>query len=267
MGVQAVNIDAGGVDYPVATSEVTAGLGEFRDRQRGGPTAFTTVDRPLRPDHNLGVTMKITRKSLKQSAGIEQAIRRDMQSTIAAALDKAVFLGSGVSGEPAGIVTLAADEELSTVPVAAAASWAVFRGAVVQFMIDNAANSPALVRLMIRPEVFNAMDDVILEGSAVSEWDRLVRNIPMGNIAMTSNALAAPTSPEDTVAVLTTSKDGVAPAYLGLWGGVDMIRDPYSDAASGGLRLTALLTADLTYSRPAQIAVLTGIGVAVGGGE
>ncbi len=47
--------------------------------------------------------------------------------------------------------------------------------------------------------------------------------------------------------------------FVGLWGAVDLIRDPYSDAQSGGLRLTALSTMDTTISRAVQSRVLTGI--------
>ncbi|MEM6956152.1 MAG: phage major capsid protein, partial [Myxococcota bacterium] len=43
------------------------------------------------------------------------------------------------------------------------------------------------------------------------------------------------------------------------WGAVDLIRDPYSDAASGGLRLTALATMDVTVSRAEQLEILTGL--------
>jgi hypothetical protein len=77
---------------------------------------------------------------------------------------------------------------------------------------------------------------------------------------MTTNGLAAPTgSPAAASALLTTATDGVAPIYCGMWGGVDLIRDPYSDAASGGLRLTGLVTADVTVARPEQLQVLTGL--------
>jgi hypothetical protein len=38
-----------------------------------------------------------------------------------------------------------------------------------------------------------------------------------------------------------------------------MIRDPFTDAQSGGLRITGLLTADVQISRAAQLEVLTGI--------
>jgi hypothetical protein len=60
---------------------------------------------------------------------------------------------------------------------------------------------------------------------------------------------------------LATTAGDVPPAFIGLWGAVDVIRDPYSDAASGGLRLTALSTVDVTVARGAQLEILTGVQV------
>ena len=97
----------------------------------------------------------------------------------------------------------------------------------------------------------------------MTEWDRLTANIPASNIAMTSTALAAPAgAPLATQALLTTNAGGVAPVFVGMWGAVDLIRDPYLDAQSGGLRLTALTTADVTVARPAQLRVVSGIQLA-----
>ncbi|KIZ33923.1 hypothetical protein OO17_27710, partial [Rhodopseudomonas palustris] len=94
--------------------------------------------------------------------------------------------------------------------------------------------------------------------TAVSEWDRLIKNIP--GVVMSSNALAAPAgSPLASKALLTTTVGGVAPIFVGTWGAIDLIRDVYSDAASGGLRLTALATMDVTASRSQQLQILTGI--------
>lgn len=99
----------------------------------------------------------------------------------------------------------------------------------------------------------------------MTEWDRLVKNIPAGNIAMTNNGLAAPTgTPSACSALLTTSAGGVAPIFVGAWGAVDVIRDPFSDAQSGGLRITALATMDVTVARPAQLELLTGLELEAG---
>jgi len=260
MGASMFNVDSGDVEYPVTTSAVSAAWAATETGAVGAPAAYQTTDKPLSPSNTLGVQMKITRKAMKQTGdALEQAVRRDMNGAIGEAMDKAVFLGAGASGEPAGV--LVGSYGITSTSVAAAASWAAFRAAVKRFIIANAANSPAAVRLLLRPEVWDAMDGTLITSTAVSEWDRMVKNIPASNIVLSSNALAAPAGgpPATSKALLTTTVGGVPPIFVATWGAIDMIRDPYADAQSGGLRLTGLATMDVTVSRPAQLEILTGI--------
>lgn len=261
MGAQMINIDSGAQEYPVVTSSVAAGWADGELAEVAGPTAFATTDRPLKPEQNFGVQMVISRKTLKQAAGIEDAVRRDMNSAIGAGLDKAIFLGTGANGQPLGVIAGAGTYGITSTSVNAAASWSAFRAAVVRFMNANAANGPGAVKLLLRSEVWSDMDDTFAdEGSGITEWDRMLRNIPAGNIIMSANALAAPDgSPLATKALLTTSAGGVAPIFCATWGGIDLVRDPYAGAAAGSLKLTAILTADVTVARPAQLEVLAGI--------
>lgn len=260
MGGQMVNVGVGEVEYPVATSSVTAGWATSETGNVTGPSAYTTVDRPLKPDHNLGVQMRITRKTLKQSGtGLEQAVRRDMNGAIEEALDHAVFLGSGSAGEPTGLFAGASAWGIAETAVNATASWAAFRSEVVSFITGNAATGPGDVRGLIRPEVWDTLDNLMTGDSGTRfEWDRMSE--ALGAVVMSHNALADPAGdPLATSAVLTTTAGGVPPFFVGTWGAIDLIRDPYSDAQSGALRLTALATMDVTISRAVQTRILTGI--------
>lgn len=233
-----------------------------------GPTVYATTDKALKPEHNLGIHMRISRKAMLQSGdALEQAIRRDMAGTMQAELDKAIFRGTGADGQPLGVIPGAATYGITATAVDAEITAAVFRAAVTRFLVANAASGPGAVRLLVRPEAWNYLDEQQSILPDLSEWDRLVRFIPAGNIAMTTNALAAPAgSPSAVSALLTTAAGGVAPMFVGIWGALDMIRDPYSDAQSGGLRLTALTTADVTVARGAQLEILTGLRLAVAAG-
>jgi HK97 family phage major capsid protein len=259
MGVQMINIGTGGQETPVTTSAISAGWQATELGNVPGPSAYTTLDRPLKPDHTLGIQMRISRKTLLQSgAALEQAIRRDMAGAMQQEMDRAIFNGSGSSGEPTGVFTGATAWGIAETDLSAAASWAAIRTEVVAFMTANAATGPGAVRLLIRPEVFDTMDGAFISGTAVTEWERLMKYIT--TVVMSHNALPAPAgTPLESKALLTTSAGGVAPVFVGLWGAVDLIRDPYADAQSGGLRLTALSTMDTTISRAVQTRVLTGI--------
>jgi HK97 family phage major capsid protein len=263
MGAQMVSIDSGEVEWPVTTSSVSAGWAATETGNVSGPTAYATTDRALAPANTFGVQMKITRKALKQSgAALEQAVRRDMSGAITTGLDQAVFLGTGSSGQPLGAIAGASTYGITETPISAAPTWAAFRAAIVRFLAAHAAAGLGDVRVLIRPEVYDDLDGALFDsGSGLTEWDRMTRNLPAANIVLSANALADPAavSPAVSSALLTTSAGGTPPIFVGLWGAIDMIRDPFSDAQSGGLRLTGLLTADVTISRAAQLEVLTGI--------
>ena len=257
MGGQVINIPSGQVEWPVVTSTVTAGWSATETGSVAAAAAFATTDKAMQPNQNLGVQMKLTRRAMLQTgAALEQAIRRDLQSAIRVKLDEAAFQGTGSSGQPLGVIQGASTYGITETAITAAASYAAFRSAVVRFLIANAAAGPGSVNLLVRPEIFDGMDADLISGTAVSEWDRLVAKI--GKVVASSNALAAPSgSPLESKALLTVNAGGVAPFFMGLWGGVDLISDKFADAASGGLRLTGLLTADVTVARPAQSEVLT----------
>ena len=263
MGAQMIAIESGLTEWPVVTSAVAAGWAATESGNVAGPTIYATTDRAMAPNNTLGIQMRISRRAMKQTGdALEQAIRRDMNGAMGQALDAAVFLGTGAAGQPLGVIAGAATYGITSTAIAAAATWAAFRGAVSRFLQANAAGSPDAVKLLIRPEVWEKMDGTLITSTAVSEWDRLTGNIPDANIAMSANALAVPTgAPLACSALLTTAAGGVAPIYCGLWGAVDLIRDPFTDAQLGGLRITALATMDVTVARGVQLQLLTGVQV------
>jgi HK97 family phage major capsid protein len=262
MGGQLIDIGTGLVEYPLTTSSVTAGWAATETGNVAGPTVFATTERVLSPDQNLGIQIKITRKSLKQSGdALEQAIRRDINGTMQAVLDAGVFNGQGASGEPLGVIAGQATYAYGTTAVSAAASSAVFRTVGTTFMVANAASSPSDVRILTHPQTWSYMDGTLITDTAVSEWDRHVKNLPAVNNVLSARATLTLGTPDTTVALLTTNAGGVAPFIIGAWGGIDLIRDPYSDAQSGMLRLTAIATFDVNVLRLAQLHLLTALNV------
>lgn len=263
MGAQMVSIDHGEVEWPVVTQGASVGWQATETGSVGAAQAFETTDKALKPDQTLGVQMKITRKTLKQSgAALEQAVRRDMNSAMQVEMDRVVFLGSGSSGEPLGVIAGAATYGITSTAIDASADWAAFRAAVTRFITGNAASGPGAVSGLVRPELWDYMDGAVWDaGSGITEWDRLAAKL--GGLVMSNNALAAPAgSPSSVSSLLTTKAGGVSPIFVGKWGAIDLIRDPYTDAASGGLILTALATLDVTVARPAQLEILTGLELA-----
>ncbi len=180
----------------------------------------------------------------------------DLNAAIATELDRVAFLGTGANGQPLGIVAGAATYGITETTIDAAASYAAFRAAGVNFMLANAATSLKDVKILFRHELINTLDAAVFEvGGGITEYDFISNRF--GSVVTTGNALAAPSgAPLESKAVLTTSVGGVPPFFIGIWGGVDLIRDNITKAASGQLVLTGLVTTDITVARPAQIGIL-----------
>ncbi|MBC9245156.1 phage major capsid protein [Paracoccus sp. 11-3] len=252
LGIQRINITSGELAFPVATAGAVFGWQTTELGNVGGPERFETAERSLNPDHTGGAQMVISRKALKQAGdGLEAAIRRDLNAAIGFELDRVTINGSGAAGQPLGIIPGAATYGIDVTPVGATATWAAFRAQIVAFMQDNAITSASQVNLGFDPAIWAELDDALITGTAVSEWDRLTKHV--GTPAI-SNVIPAET------AIMTATVQGIAPGYLGIYGGVDLIRDPYTKAQSGQLVLTGLVTADFTVPRGMQTRILTGIG-------
>lgn len=252
LGVQRINITSGELAFPVATAGAVFGWQTTELGDVAAASPYQTTERSLNPDHTGGAQMVISRKALKQAGeGLEAAIRRDLNAVIGTELDRVVINGTGAAGQPLGIIPGAATYGIASTAVGAAATWAAFRAEVVAFMQANAITSAGQVNLGFDPAIWAELDAALITGTAVSEWDRLTKHV--GTPAI-SNVIPAET------AIMTANVQGIAPGYLGLYGGVDLIRDPYTKAASGALVLTGLVTADFTVPRGLQTRILTGIG-------
>ena len=252
LGIQRINITSGELAFPVATAGAVFGWQTTELANVGAASPYDTSERSLNPDHTGGAQMVISRKALKQAGeGLEAAIRRDLNAVIGAELDRVVVNGSGTAGQPLGIIPGAVTYGITSTAVGATATWAAFRAQIVAFMEANAITSPSQVNIGFDPAIWAELDDALISGTAVSQWDRLTKHV--GTPAI-SNVI-----PDET-AIMTATVQGIAPGYLGLYGGVDLIRDPYTKAASGQLVLTGLVTADFTVPRGLQTRILTGIG-------
>ena len=252
LGIERIQIERGELAFPVATSGAVFGWQTTELGNVGAPNPYATTERSLTPDHTGGAQMVISRKALKQAGeGLEEAIRRDLNAVIGAELDRVIINGSGAAGQPLGIIPGAATYGIASTAVGAAATWGAFRAAIVAFMQGNAITSPSQVNIGFPPAIWADLDSLQAADSApMWEWDRLVKNV---GTAAISNVIPAAT------AILTATVQGIAPGYLGIYGGIDLIRDPYTKAASGQLVLTGLVTADFTVPRGMQTRILTGL--------
>lgn len=228
----------GNVAIPKKTAASSAGWISTEGAAAGeSEPTFGTVS--MTPK-SIGAFTDMTRQLILQSTpAIEQLVRDDLTQALALAIDKGALEGTGLSGQPTGI--------LSTVGV----------------------NKPAAFAAAV--PTFAEM--VALE-TAVAEDNALFGNLAYITDAATYGGLK--TKAKDAGSGMFVLEGGQANGYnvirtqqstagnvyfgnfadcmIGMWGGLDLTVDPYTSSTTGTVRIVALQTVDVALRNPVSFA-------------
>lgn len=230
----------GNVDIPKATTKTSASwIGEDSSAVQSD-IDFGLVS--LRPK-TLAARSEITRRLLNQSAlGIEALVRDDLAKSLALALDYAGFYGDGSGNSPIGIN---------------ATSGVGFKG--------FAAAQPTFAELVdmetaIALENADVASMAYIGGAAFRGHAKSTKRFPTSGADATIweagnmiNGYEAITT--NQVATGDVFFGNFADLIVGMFGGLEVIVDPYTNSASGRIRLVSMLDADFGVRRAKSFVV------------
>lgn len=228
----------GNVAFPRQTGASTA----YWVAEGGAPTesqqAFDQV--PLTPK-TLGAYTEYTRQLLLQSSiDVESFVRNDLASVLALEIDRAAMYGSGASNQPTGI----SQQTGINAPTSFAAANPTFAEVVAMetaLAVDNAdAGSLAYVCKPDMRGYFKSTEKFSSTGATI--WEP-------GN---TLNGYSAAVSNQVVAGDLFFGN--WSDLMIGMWGGLDLMVNPYALDTSGGVRIVALQSMDIAVRRPVSFA-------------
>lgn len=175
----------------------------------------------------------VTRKMLKQtSMDIEQLLREDLAAALALAIDKAGFYGSGSENQPKGITN-----QSGVNAVTYTGDYPTYKDYVAmetEIACDNAdVNDMAYIvnaKARGNAKVTQKFPDNTDGGGVI--WEN--GNTINGYKAICTNQI------EDGDAILGNFADLI----VGMFGGLEIIVDPYTNSTKGGIRITAFQDVD-----------------------
>lgn len=232
LGVAMPTVPVGAAVYPVmltGTTATQAADDTHVDAAAGSFTGYT-----LEPIRLTAAYLYRTRQAL-QLRNFEEVLRRDLNAVMSDAMDDQVVNGDGAGANVNGF--------LSELPAAADAvdaevNYRGYIGRLAQSVDGINAYGMADLRTVIGAATFRHMiDEYRSNNSEQSAWDKLMQTL--GGISVTSR-IPAPTNDVQTNVTALSSYPGrnaVAP----VWRGVELIRDPYTAAGRGEVRLTAIM--------------------------
>ena len=235
----------GNVAIPRQTGTATAYWVTEGNAPSESQQAFDQV--PMTPK-TVGAFTDITRKMLLQSAvPMQNIVMSDLVAVIGEAVDRAALRGTG-GAQPVGLWgTTGVNVHAIAGPKP---TWAdmVAMGVKVGVATDNAAGAAYMVSPKVRGDLLQ-IEKVAGTGSMIFELDKLGGDGNIGGL----KALVSDTMPTNLGA--GTNEHAIfcgiwSDLVVGLWGAVDLMLDPYTHSASGGLRITAFQDCDVVCRRP-----------------
>ena len=185
---------------------------------------------------DLGAFTEVTRRMIQQSTlDIEALIRDDLAQSIATAMDLAALAGTGTSGQPTGIKTT------SGINFGAAVDLIPTFAQVVQMETEVAADNALQGNLAyILPASMYGALKTVEKATGTAQFVIEPGGTMNGYKAIVSNQCVAG----------DLYFGNFSDLLVGMWGGLDILVDPYTNSKSGTILIRAIQSMDVAVRHP-----------------
>jgi len=219
-----------------------------------------TFDTVTLAPSTLGAYTNISRKMLIQAdPSVEGLVRSDLARSVALKIDQTIMNGSGTGAEPTGILNLGS---MSAQTVANGTNGALETWAkVVEYeSLVAAQNAEASsMAFMLHPSLAGAWKSA--PSDTGSGWMNLQGGGPVGTgtangfpVYVSTQLPTDLTKGSSSVCIGTIFGDWSA-GIIGLWGGLDLMADPYTYSDKGSLRVTVFQDLDFQVRHKESFAI------------
>ena len=234
LGIEMPMVGTGDAGYPVLSTSVTGGAVAKSAQAVETAGAFTvTMAQPRR----ISGAFKFTVEDAARLSGMENALRQNIASVLSDELDKQAINGSGTGdGTLNGLLNILTDP---SAPAANAETFARYVAAAASHVDGLFAVDLGGVRQLVGVQTYGHMAAAFRadEDSTTAEGWLMDRT---GGVR-TSRRIAAPASNIQQAIVRRANPAGDRVAVMPVWQGLQLIRDPYTDARKGEITVTGLM--------------------------
>jgi HK97 family phage major capsid protein len=254
MGIRMMTDLNGNIAIPRATGGATA----YWVAESGAPTeSQQAFDQVAMTPKTVGAFTDISRKLLLQSSiDVEAFVRQDLATVLGLAIDLAGVNGSGSSNQPRGVLNTSGIGSVAGGTNGAAPTYDHIVDLETKVAVDNAAigNLGYLTNTKVRGQLKKTEMFDGTNGRPVWENGETPLN---GYRAGVSNQVPANLTKGTADAICSAIIFGNwADLMLGMWGGLDLMVDPYTNSTSGTVRIVALQDVDFAVRHPESFAAM-----------
>ena len=249
----------GGLQGDIAIPKQTGGATAYWVAESGASTeSQQTFGQVSLTPKTVGAYTDISRKLLKQSSlDVEAFVRGDLTTTLALAIDLAALHGSGASNQPTGLAATGGIGSVAGGTNGAAPSWANL--IALETAVATANADTGRLAYMTNAKVRGKLKGTIRGTSADAMiWETNAGNTPVNGypVHVTNQVSAALTKGSAAGVCSAIFFGNWSDLLIGMWGGLDILVDPYTGGTSGTVRVIALQDVDIAVRQPASFAAM-----------
>ena len=235
MGVRLDSVPVGLIEYPILTDAADPAM-TAEDTDAADTTAAMWNSQILKPKR-LIARYEFTSEAIATIPGLDAALSSDLQMSMSSQMDKEVLTGSGTGANVRGLDT-------AITPPADPSAKITFANAV-QFGMDVIdglhASSEADISIVLGPATYRTVASLLQSGTTENAFDVLRRR---GMTIVTSAHVAPPASDIQSGYIHGGRELGRGDSVAAIWPALEIIRDPYTKAASSKTVITSVMLWD-----------------------
>lgn len=246
----------------IAIPSQTGGATSYWVAENGAPTeSQQTIGQMTLSPKTVGAFTDYSRRLLLQSSlDVEAFVRADLAAIIALAIQLGAINGSGSNNEPTGLLNLSGIGSVAGGDNGLAPTYdhMVDLESAVSIANADVGNLAYLTNAKVRGKLRKTQEFSSTNGKAVwtSGRERGVGDV-LGYDAHVSNTLPSNLTKGTSNGVCSAITYGNwADLVIGMWGGLDIMLDPYSLSTTGAKRVIALQDCDVNARHVASFAAM-----------
>lgn len=238
-GVSMPAVSAGEPNYPVMTAGASGGMAAKGAAQDAETTTFT--GHTVEPSRAQARYLFSVEDQAKFGNDLESVLRRDCRRVMGKLIDDQYVAGNGIGANLKGFLHADNVDDTGVTDPAAASKPTDFDAAFADEIDGLYALSSEAVKLLIGIDTQKYLAKTRADSAAASDgfgmtYLSLVNGNPHGGMRATQRVTAPVSDIQDAYAFRPAEIRAIGP----VWQGIQLIRDPYSNSASGQVALTML---------------------------
>ena len=230
IGLEMPTVGTGIASYPILSTSLQGGMKGEDDAAAEGAGAYTVTDADPR---RLTGSFRIRKEDVAKLPNLEDSLRENLSMVLSDEGDKQFVNGNGTAPNLNGILAQLTDP---AAPASGAETYARYQTAASEHIDGLYATGPADVRMLVGPHTGRHMLGVYRANEdSRTAWDLLSQTY--GGVRITRR-IADPASNIQQAIVRRTNPAGDRVAVAPVWMGLEIIRDPYTDAPKGQIVVT-----------------------------